>query len=392
MLEELNKSPLLGTACAIVASSNAAQRCPASEKLILEHKRLRGLGTGASPSRGKSLAEEQYSGLLAMAEGVDVLIILTGMGGGSGSGVTPVLARAAKEAGALALVFASMPFSCEGRSKTASEALRETREIADGVVCLYNDKILHLIDENTPYADAFGMSRSLLAQAVRGFHNWLVHPGPMQVSFDELCRVLQDQHSESAFATVEAAGPNRCNALLDMLLGHPLLENGALLAEAQTILVSIVGGPSMTMAEVNNLIAQISRRNQAAEVMTGAGIAEHMGDALSVTVLVSRRVAEPESAATPEKSSYGADRNNPPPSNMPSFEGRNRTAAKGTSPLTDGGSVAGGATRKAPKLRQGQLPLALTSRGRRFENSEPTMHKGEDLDVPTFLRRGVLLN
>ena len=136
----------------------------ASGKLCLETPLLRGLGTGGDPDRGRTLAEEQLPRLKALCEGADVVFILAGLGGGAGTGITPVLARAAKETGALVLAFVTTPFQCElnRRQRLAQHGLAELKEAADGVICLSNQKVFKMIDENTSLLDTFKIANEFL--------------------------------------------------------------------------------------------------------------------------------------------------------------------------------------------------------------------------------------
>src|ERR1019366_704464 len=142
----------------------------ATVKFHLESKLLRGLGSGGDADRGRALAEEQFSTLKSACEGANVVFILSGLGGGAGTGISPVLARAAKEAGALVLAFVTLPFDCEGnrRQQQARRGLELLKAEADGVICLPNQKVLKLIDENTGVIETFRAANELLAEGVGG--------------------------------------------------------------------------------------------------------------------------------------------------------------------------------------------------------------------------------
>ena len=235
---------------------------PAPVKIQLETKLLRGLGTGGDPERGRALAEEQFSTLQTACEGATVIFILAGLGGGAGSGISPVLARAAKESGALVLAFATLPFLCEGnrRRQQAQQGLEELRAVADGVVCLPNQKAFKLIDENTSVLDTFRLTGALLLESVRGLWRLLTRRGLIQIHFDDLRALVHDRHSESVFASIEAAGVARSREIVEKLLAHPLLDEGRALAEADAVLVSLMGGKDLMMTEVNRVMEQISRQ------------------------------------------------------------------------------------------------------------------------------------
>src|ERR1017187_9168600 len=164
MLDTLNGGDFAGAGFVAVntdASSLAASS--AAIKIQLETKLLRGLGTGGDPERGRAIAEEQFSMLKTACEGADVVFVIAGLGGAAGTGISPVLARAAKEAGALVLAFVTLPFDCEGnrRQRQAQHGLQQLKAAADGVICLPNQKVFKLIDENTSVIETFKITNRL---------------------------------------------------------------------------------------------------------------------------------------------------------------------------------------------------------------------------------------
>jgi len=215
MLDTLNGGDFAGAGFVAVntdASSLAASS--AAIKIQLETKLLRGLGTGGDPERGRAIAEEQFSMLKTACEGADVVFVVAGLGGGAGSGISSVLARAAKEAGALVLAFVTLPFACEGnrRQQQAQQGLDQLKSVADGVICLPCQKTFKLIDENTSVLDTFRITDGLLMESVRGVWRLLTRKGLIRIHFDDLCALLRDRHSESVFACVEATGPARARS------------------------------------------------------------------------------------------------------------------------------------------------------------------------------------
>ena len=377
------------------AASLAAS--PAPVKIQLETKLLRGLGTGGDPERGRAVAEEQFATLKSACGGADVVMVVAGLGGGAGSGISPVLARAAREAGALVLAFVTLPFQCEGnrRRQQAEQGLELLRSVADGVICLPCQKTFKLIDENTSVLDTFRITDGLLVESMRGVWRLLMRPGLIQIHFDDLCALVRNSHSESAFATVEAAGPARAREVMEKLVAHPLLDEGRALAEAGAVLVSLTGGKDLTMAEVNRVMEQIGRHCERAQIIMGATVDGAIASHLSVTVIAARHTAAvpglPAIPAAEEPAEGPAPRGTTP---LPASRGTSSLPAPLTSEQREQILTrhAGGRPRKAgPKMRQTQLPLTIVSKGR-FDKSEPTIHKGEDLDIPTYIRRGVALN
>ncbi len=181
------------------------------ERLTLGAKLTRGLGTGGDPELGRAAAEEDMEKIRALCAGADIVCVVAGMGGGTGTGAGPVVARLAREAGALVLGIVTLPFEFEGnrRLRQAQLGLRDLKAEADGVICVPNQKVFKLIDENTSVQEALKITNELLAQGVRGIWRLLSHTGLINVDFNDLCAVLRGRHEESSLATVEAAGENR---------------------------------------------------------------------------------------------------------------------------------------------------------------------------------------
>src|SRR5262245_45563115 len=227
----------------------------AREKIHLETRLLRGLGSGGDPDRGRDAAQGRFAELKALCEGVDVVFVVAGLGGGAGTGVSPVLARAAKETGALVLGFVTTPFECEGgrRMRLACDGMDELKTAADGVICLPNQKVFKLIDENTSVLETFKITNQLLAEGVRGVWRLLSQPGLIEIHFSDLAALVRDRHVESSFAVAEAQGPARSREVIEKLLAHPMLDGGQMLAESGAVLVSLIGGPDLAMAEVNRV-------------------------------------------------------------------------------------------------------------------------------------------
>ena len=327
-----------------------------------------------------------------------MIFIITGLGGGAGTGISPVLARVAKETGALVLGFVMTPFDCEGsrRKSLAEDGLASLQGVADGLIWLPNQKVLKLVDENTSFLDAFKNADQLLADALCGIWRLLAHKGLIDIHSADLCSLLRDLHNDCAFAVAEAAGATRSREVLDRIFAHPLLDGGAILSESNAVLVSLIGGPDLTMTEVNRVMEEINGKCDGAQITMGAAINEEFRDRLAVTLIAARRKSDAPASRLPHcrepeplqdrllnrPAPRTGSRFVPPPPTLPPEQIQQMLARQ--SPTR--------APRKtAPKLRQTQLPLEIISKGR-FDKSEPTIHKGEDLDVPTYIRRGVALN
>ena len=412
VVEQAIAAGLQASSCAVLnvdAASLAA--CSADSKLTLESSLLRGLGTGGDPERGRAIAKENSAKLQEMCEGVSVVFVIAGLGGGTGTGVAPELVRCAKAAGAMVIAFGILPFECEGslRNQMALEGCHELRATADLLVSLPNQNALAAIDANTSLVDTFRNTNQVIGDLVRAACRFLAAQGVMGLAFGELCTMVRQHSAAMALATAEAAGADRAAEALSRLLQHPMLGGAESLSEAQAVAVCIVAGPGLAMVEVNRLMDEIQKLCPGVPVVMGAGIVDHAGETLWAGLLVARPGATPAEEELPciarnliiphpraaasgkledhllsaEAEARPKSRFVPPAPSLPQ-EKMEQLFARQTSPSKI--RKAGG-----PKLRQGQLPLEIVSRGR-FEKSEPTIHKGEDLDVPTYVRRGVVLN
>ncbi|HKX61518.1 MAG TPA: cell division protein FtsZ [Verrucomicrobiae bacterium] len=388
---------------ALNTDAAALSRSPVAQRFTLGAKSTRGLGAGGDPVRGRMAAEEDAAEITKICEGADVVFVVAGLGGGTGTGGGPVVAQIAKDCGALVLAIVILPFECEGgrRQRQAQLGLLELKKASDGVICLSNQRVFKMIDEKTSLLEAFQITNEFIAQGVRGIWQLLMRPGLINVDFADLCSVTEGRHSESTLVTAEARGENRGREVVERLMAHPLVEGGQALTDAGAVLICIAGGGDLTMAEVNRIMEQVSRQCDQAHIIMGAAIDPAMADRLAVTLLASRGGILPEPAvitatasSVPPAAADLADHlmgPEPGPRPAPRFLPPPPTLTPEQTERLLNQQNAARPRRSGSKLRQGQLPLEIVTRGR-FEKSEPTIHKGQDLDVPTYLRRGVALN
>ena len=395
---ELSQIPLT----AIHTHARVLEGKNVTHKMLVGVNRTHGLGTGGDPELARVMGEAERSRFEELCAGTDLLFIIAGMGGGTGTGIAPVLAAAAKQAGALVLAIVTMPFDFEGtrRSRQAQVGVQTLRTAADAVICLPNQKISHLLDPSTTVVEAFNYTNDLLAQSVRGIWRMLTQPGLINVDFTYLYSALRGRHVESAMATAEASGEHRAREVIEKLLRNPLLDCGEALAEADEVLVSLTGGSDLTIAEINKVMEQLNRHIENARLILGTAVDNSMPGRLSVTLIAARNTRSPsvpdaELPAEPARqgtlkpagefdtSFFGEQHAPRPPARF--VAPAPASTPQRTQELME----------KQPKGRgkwkQELLNLEIVSRGR-FEKSEPTIHHGADLDVPTYIRRGVPMN
>jgi cell division protein FtsZ len=414
-LEQIAQSGFAGLGYAVIhTDARRLAQSSIGEKLLLGAERLRGLSAGGDPDVGQAAAEAEAGKLRDICAGADLLIVVAGLGGGTGSGAAPVVARLAREQGTLVLALAVLPFDFEGRRRRqqAQDALRRLKTAADAVICLPNQKVAQLIDEHTTLFEAFKFANQLLAQGVGGLWCLLQRHGLINVDFADLCHVVRGRQAESCFAAAQAQGEHRARDVLAQLFASPMLDGGRLLAEADAVLVSVAGGLDLTLKEVNQVMDQIKRRCENAQLVVGAAVDAAFNQRLAVTLVAAKRnPPDAQTAAAAVETRAGPEplRSELPPSPLeldtqhlspPVAEtggsqlvppAPELTAEQTAQLLAQRAGAAGAREEKARKLRQGILPLEIVSKGR-FARSEPTVHRGADLDLPTYIRRNLPLN
>lgn len=383
--------------CALNTDAQALAQVKAIGQFHLGRKLTGGLGAGGEPERGREAGREDFTYLVEMCRGMDLIFVVAGMGGGTGTGASPIIAEAAREAGALVIACVTLPFDCEGRKrqKQAFAGLQLLMKAADGVICLPNQKVFQLIDENTSLTDTFKITNDYLGQGIASIAGLINRAGLINIDFADLASVVRGTDSVSTFASVTAAGPQRARDLIEGLAKHPWLDAGQTLQEADSVLVSLVGGSDLAMAEINRVMEQVSRQCENADVKMGAAVDSSFGDRLEMSLVVSSPRLAPASAET-------ADAEKAPVRETVAGSGEllNQALQSPSQPRLpkgvvedsfSGGGPAWRSRRKSRRAAHPQLPLQMNPKGR-FDKSEPTLYKGEDLDVPTFVRRGLILN
>ncbi|MDA7525831.1 cell division protein FtsZ [Verrucomicrobiales bacterium] len=262
----------------------------AHSKVQIGRQLTRGLGAGGDPELGILAAEEAEEEIRAAVRGQDMVFICTGLGGGSGSGAAPTVSRIAKEEGAFVVVFATMPFSFEGRRRIqqAETALKLLERSADALITFENDRMGELVLPKEGIQQAFGNADKIISQSVRAITYVVTQPGLIQIGMDDLLTALKTPISRCLFGYGAAKGKNRAQEALKTALRSPLLDRGKLLNKSRNVLVHIVGGGSMTLYEVELLMNEMSKNvGGETQILFGAATDEKMDDELSVTIISS---------------------------------------------------------------------------------------------------------
>jgi cell division protein FtsZ len=385
---------------AINTDLQALNEINGAERVAIGAAVTHGLGAGGETEIGARAAQHDAERIEALTQGADVVFITAGLGGGTGTGACPVIARAAKEQGALVLAFVALPFSFEGerRKQQALSGLEQLKAQADAVICIPNDKIFRIAGADASVVDAFKQADENIILGVQAIWQLLSRRGLINLDFADLRATLGSKHCDGLFSYGHAEGANRARDAVKALLENPLLDGGDVLAKAEGVLVSILGGPDLTLADVQKTVEPISRQASRAHVIMGAAIDESYRGKLSVTVVAAasilpRRVVAQPATAKPITFPRPGDATLSREAQLSPM----RVASLGSpGPTSHPAAVDTSkpelvvAQKSTGKPKQETLALEGVSRGR-FDKSEPTLYNGEDLDVPTFIRRAVSL-
>ncbi|MGH7682358.1 MAG: cell division protein FtsZ [Candidatus Eiseniibacteriota bacterium] len=258
--------------------------CP--KKLQLGTGITKGLGSGANPAVGREAAEEDEALIAETLAGADMVFVTAGMGGGTGTGAAPVVARIAKSIGALTVAVVTRPFEFEGRKRMqlAEEGLRELRERVDTLIVIPNQRLLAIVEKHTPLREAFRVADQVLHHATKGISDLITVPGLVNLDFADVKTVMLER-GNALMGAGHATGPNRAYEAAQSAVSSPLLDDVSI-SGAEALLVNVTGGESMTLHEITEAVTVVvDAAGHDANVIFGAVIDEAMGDALSITVI-----------------------------------------------------------------------------------------------------------
>ncbi len=272
----------------IVANTDrqALEPHKASKKIQVGRELTKGLGAGANPEIGKRAAIESYNEIVESLEGADMVFVTAGMGGGTGTGGAPIVAKIAKELGALTIGVVTKPFAFEGkkRMRHAHAGIQELQENVDTLIVIPNQKLLTISSEKTPLLETFKKADEVLLQAVKGISDLINIRGLINLDFADIRTVMSAQ-GMAIMGTATAEGDNRAIEAATSSISSPLLENISI-EGATGIIINVTGGSGLSLYEVNEASTLITEAaHEDAEIIFGAVIDENMGDAVRVTVI-----------------------------------------------------------------------------------------------------------
>lgn len=271
----------------IVANTDvqALQHSNAEAKIQLGPKLTRGLGAGSNPEIGSKAAQESEEAIAEALSGADMIFVTAGMGGGTGTGAAPIIAKIAKEQGALTVGVVTRPFSFEGpkRARFAAEGVAQMKEHVDTLVIIANNRLLEIVDKKTPMLQAFQEADNVLRQGVQGISDLITSPGYVNLDFADVKTVMQNQGS-ALMGIGTANGENRTAEATKKAISSPLLEVS--IDGAEQVLLNITGGPDLSLFEAqdaSDIVAQAATSD--INIIFGTSINEELEDSVIVTVI-----------------------------------------------------------------------------------------------------------
>ena len=259
---------------------------PHNQRVQLGLNKTKGLGAGSKPEIGAEAAEESLDEIVKFIKGANMVFITAGMGGGTGTGAAPVIARIAREAGILTVGVVTKPFSFEGahRSRSAEGGINELQQYVDTLLVIPNQNLFRLANENTTFADAFQMADNVLYSGVRGVTDLMIMPGLINLDFADI-RAIMSEMGKAMMGTGEAEGDRRALDAAEAAISNPLLDDVSLQG-ASGILINITGGYDMTLYEVDEAANRIREEVESdANIIFGSTFDERMNGKIRVSVV-----------------------------------------------------------------------------------------------------------
>ncbi|GAA0361189.1 cell division protein FtsZ [Alkalibacterium iburiense] len=351
----------------------------AETKIQLGPKLTRGLGAGANPDVGKKSGEESEEAIAEALKGADMVFVTAGMGGGTGTGAAAIVAKIAKEQGALTVGVITRPFTFEGpkKGRFAAEGIAAMREHVDTLVTIANNRLLEIVDKKTPMMEAFREADNVLRQGVQGISDLITNPGYVNLDFADVKTVMENQGS-ALMGIGTSSGENRTADATKKAISSPLLEVS--LDGAENVLLNITGGSDLTLFEAQDASDIVSAAATSdVNIIFGTSINEDLGDEVIVTVIATG--IDPEKKHKKQSSPATSS---------------NRTQTSNTPSNKENDPFGNWDIRKEPNLRDrhnADLDEAVENKKDNsakdlFSRNEPSKDTNdEEVDTPPFFRR-----
>jgi cell division protein FtsZ len=266
--------------------AQALENSKASTKIRLGARSAKGLGAGANPEAGKRAAEETLNEIMEHLQDADIVFLTAGMGGGTGSGALPVIARALKERGILSIAVITRPFNFEGKKRAAiaEAAIQQLKKDVDTLIVIPNQNLLNVVDASTSMIDAFNMINGVLGQSVKSISDIITKPGHINVDFADVRAIMKDR-GLAIMGAARASGQDRALEATLAAISSPLLENMDIKGSC-SVLLNITGSKNLSLHEISQAASIIyEQADPDAQIILGSVIDESLGDDVLVTVI-----------------------------------------------------------------------------------------------------------
>lgn len=301
------RAELLGVEfIAVNTDAQALVKSHAPTRIRIGDAISRGLGAGGDSAVGERAAQEDIENLRAALEGSDLVFVTAGMGGGTGSGAAPVVAKIAKEIGALTIGIVTKPFVFEGRRRAAvaEAAANELRKHVDTLIVIPNERLLSVVSRQTSMEDSFRIADDVLRQAVKGVSDVITVPGIINLDFADVRSIMRDAGS-ALMGIGRASGESRATAAAEIAIASPLLEVD--IQGATGVLINVAASSTVTLHEVNEAINHITARaDDEANIIFGTSLDESLGDEIQITVIATGFSADRQGSASSPRAPFRA--------------------------------------------------------------------------------------
>ena len=257
----------------------------AENQIQIGEKLTRGLGAGAKPEVGKKAAEESREQIVSLLDGTDMVFVTAGMGGGTGTGAAPIVAKLAKEMGILTVGVVTKPFGFEGkiRMKNAEDGIKDLKANVDTLITIPNDRLLQIVQKNTSMVDAFSIADNVLKQGIQSISDLIKMPGLINLDFADVTSIMKDK-GLAHMGIGNASGENRAIEAAKEAIQSPLLETS--IKGAKGVLLNVAGGANLTLFEANAASSLVTEScDPEANIIFGTSIREDLGEDIVITVI-----------------------------------------------------------------------------------------------------------
>jgi cell division protein FtsZ len=377
-VENMIKSELVGVRFVVANTDRQALDLSSSEaKISLGQSLTEGLGAGANPEVGRAAAEESYDEITDAIKGSHMVFITAGMGGGTGTGAAPVVARAARELGILTVAVVTKPFGFEGsrRMKVAEKGIENLQEYVDTVIVIPNQNLFRIATERTTLQEAFKLADEVLYKGVRGVTDLMVVPGFINLDFNDIKTVMSEM-GQAMMGTGQADGERRAILAAEAAISSPLLD-GISMTGARGVLINITGGSDMTLYEVDEAANRIREEvDPDANIIFGTAFDESVEGSIRVSV-----VATGLAGAKGQLRNTGVDSMAAPSFNRP--QQSEDSLPSFTEPFADDARIEESAGRQAVQKTR-NVSNFTNHKAKKEEEDQMAM---DELEIPAFLRR-----